>query len=146
MQRHRLIPAPSYEVLSSDWHETLAGGPEPVRHVQTRIVEPIPFREVPYPPRDSDFNDRPSWLQMVYDLWWPQDSTWQVVSPSLRVQEPGPFNVPVGETHSLIGEPLAQMPQGEQLALGLRTNIRQPSPYGQGELSDAAFELYPSEV
>lgn len=145
MKRHALIPAPSYEVLSDDWHQVVPGGRDPVLHRNTREVEPIPFREVPYPPRDSDFNNRPSFLQSVYSLWWPGESPWQVVHANLK-QPPGPFNVPVGETHSLIGEPYSSMPQGEQLALGLRSNIRSPEPFGQGDLADAAQDLYPVEA
>jgi len=145
MQRHRLIPAPSFSVLSSDWHETVPGGPDPVVHVQTRDVEPIPFRQVELGPRDSDFNTRPSFVQRIYDLWWPGQSTWQETpNPSMGIQGPGPF-ASVAGTKTLIGEPFAAMPLGFQMALGLRKNIRQPQPFGQGELSDVAVELYPTE-
>lgn len=115
-------------------------------HTNDRIVEPIDFREVPYPPRDSDFNDRPSFLQRVFDVWWPGISTWQQLpQPSMGRQRPGPYGVSVRGTKTLIGDAEASMPQGEQLALGLRANIRNPVPYGQGDLSDAAAELYPTE-
>lgn len=144
MKRHQLIAAPSYEVLSDDWHQVIPGGIDPVLHTNVRIVEPIPFREVPYPPRDSDFNDRPSFLQMVWSLWWPQRITWSADAPLHANQAAGPF-ANVEGTKTLIGEPYAGMPYGAQLALGLRSNIRSPEPFGQGDLSEAAQELYPTE-
>jgi len=131
MLRHRLIPAPSYDILSNDWHQVQPIPSDPVLFVNDRIVEPIPFNDVYYKPRSSDVNDRPSLLDRVFTVWWPGQSTWQEVHKPL--------------TKSVLDQPLASMPQGTQLALGLRSNIRNPSPYGQGELSDAADELYPME-
>lgn len=124
--RQPLIPAPSYDVLSTDFHEVQPGGPNPVQFVNRRQIEPVPFNDVDRPIRQSDFNTRSSLLDLVYSIWWPGESTWQWSHGEGKTNQP---------------QPLAAMPGGKQHEIPLRGNIRQPKPFSQGELQFAAEEL-----
>lgn len=121
MPRRPLIPAPSNDVLSTDFAtETLPSPIDPVGRTNIKIVEPVPYnpnyRMIP----QSVFNTMASMFDIVQTLWWPSPIPW----------ERSRFS----DERTELDQQYATQPRGNMSPLSDRRNIRQPAPLSQGGL------------
>ncbi len=93
---------------------------DPSTYYQNRNIEPVPYNAAPRPIRQSEFNSDPSTFDILYVF---SPAHWQMLHASRRVPTVNPN---------------ASQPGGEENPPNQFLNIRQPAPFGMGDLLQAS--------